>query len=76
MNNPDKNDRLSKVEEATVEAAWELGAYSMQVPPEYGGLGLLNSQYAMTAEIVGQYDLAFAINLGAHQSIGFKVGFY
>lgn len=72
INNADTNDKLGKVEDATVEALWELGGFSMQVSPEYGGLGLTNTQYAGTAEIAGANDLALSILLGAHQSIGFK----
>lgn len=46
---------------------------SFQVPPEYGGIGANNTQYARMGEIVGANDLGVGICLGAHQSIGFKV---
>lgn len=46
----------------------------VQVPAEYGGLGCSNTQYARLVEIVGASDLGVGILLGAHQSIGFKVG--
>ncbi|KAK3923733.1 Very long-chain specific acyl-CoA dehydrogenase, mitochondrial [Frankliniella fusca] len=72
VNNPDKNDKLEKVEEQTLEGLWELGAFGLQVPPEHGGLGLNNTQYARISEIVGAHDLGVGITLGAHQSIGFK----
>lgn len=55
---------------------WELGAFALQVPQDLGGLGLNNTQYARLVEIVGAHDLAVGIMLGAHQSIGFKVGGY
>lgn len=50
-----------------------MGAFSLQVPQDLGGLGLSNTQYARMVEIVGAHDLAVGIVLGAHQSIGFKV---
>ena len=50
-----------------------MGAFSLQVPQEYGGLGLNNTQYTRLVEIVGKNDLGVGITLGAHQSIGFKV---
>lgn len=50
-----------------------MGAFGIQVPEDLGGLGLSNTQYARLVEIVGKYDLAVGICLGAHQSIGFKV---
>ena len=49
-----------------------MGAFGLQVPTEYGGLGLTNTQYARLVEIVGGCDLGIGIALGAHQSIGFK----
>ena len=44
----------------------------MQVPAEYGGIGLTNTQYARVGEIMGACDLGLGIYVGAHQSIGFK----
>ena len=52
----------------------ELGAFGLQVPEELGGVGLNNTQYARLTEIVGGNDLGVGIFIGAHQSIGFKVG--
>lgn len=56
-----------------MQALWELGAFGIQVPQEYSGLGLNNTQYGRLVEIVGRNDLGVGITLGAHQSIGFKV---
>lgn len=72
VNDPLKNDENSEVEEKTAQGLWDLGAFSLQVPQELGGLGLSNSQYARLVEIVGSHDLGVGIFLGAHQSIGFK----
>lgn len=72
VNNAEKNDELERVEEGTVQGLREMGAFGLQVPEEYHGLGLSNTQYARMVEIVGQYDLGVGIFLGAHQSIGFK----
>ncbi|XP_064293711.1 very long-chain specific acyl-CoA dehydrogenase, mitochondrial isoform X2 [Phalacrocorax carbo] len=72
VNNPARNDALERVEEATMQGLKEMGAFGLQVPPEMGGLGLSNTQYARLVEIVGQHDLGVGITLGAHQSIGFK----
>lgn len=72
VNDPLKNDSLETVEPNTMEGLWDLGAFSLQVPQDLGGLGLTNTQYARMVEIVGGNDLAVGIVLGAHQSIGFK----
>jgi len=50
-----------------------MGGFALQVPVEYGGLGLCNTQYSRIVEICGYHDLGIGIMLGAHQSIGFKV---
>ncbi|XP_067008646.2 very long-chain specific acyl-CoA dehydrogenase, mitochondrial [Anabrus simplex] len=72
VNDPAKNDALERVEEATLNGLWDLGVFCLQVPPDLGGLGLSNTQYAKLGEIVGSHDLGVSVTLGAHQSIGFK----
>eukprot|EP00753_Platysulcus_tardus_P013811 PLAT3867.2.p1 GENE.PLAT3867.2~~PLAT3867.2.p1 ORF type:complete len:622 (-),score=249.41 PLAT3867.2:86-1696(-) len=49
----------------------ELGLFGLQIPEEYGGLGLSNTQYARVAEEMAQ-DASVAVTLMAHQSIGLK----
>lgn len=61
------------VDDNTAKHLWELGAFGLQVPAEYGGLALNNTQYGRLAEIIGMNDLGLGIVVGAHQSIGFKV---
>ncbi|CAF1417097.1 unnamed protein product [Rotaria magnacalcarata] len=67
-----KNDINEKIPEETMNGLKEQGAFGIQVPVEYGGLGLNNTQAARLYEIVTSHDLAVSICLGAHQSIGFK----
>jgi very long chain acyl-CoA dehydrogenase len=50
----------------------EQGAFGIQVPVEFNGLGLNNTQAARLFEIVSGHDLGISICTGAHQSIGFK----
>ncbi len=73
VNDAALNDREASVPEATTQGLRELGAFGLQAPTEYDGVGLNNTQYARLVEIVGGFDLAVGIFLGAHQSIGFKV---
>uniref|UniRef100_A0A1A9WEW1 Very long-chain specific acyl-CoA dehydrogenase, mitochondrial n=1 Tax=Glossina brevipalpis TaxID=37001 RepID=A0A1A9WEW1_9MUSC len=72
VNDAAKNDENSKIDDATLSQLWELGAFCIQVPNDYGGLGLNNSQYGRLCQIVGANDLGLGITIGAHQSIGFK----
>ncbi|XP_076621534.1 acyl-CoA dehydrogenase very long chain isoform X2 [Colletes latitarsis] len=72
INDPQRNDETATIDDKTMAAMWELGVFGLQVPQEYGGLGLSNIQYSRFVEICGYHDLGIAITLGAHQSIGFK----
>uniref|UniRef100_UPI00358E1113 very long-chain specific acyl-CoA dehydrogenase, mitochondrial isoform X1 n=2 Tax=Myxine glutinosa TaxID=7769 RepID=UPI00358E1113 len=72
INNAAANEAAEAVEENTMAGLREMGAFGLQVPMQYGGLGLRNTQYARLVEEVGAADLAVGIVLGAHQSIGYK----
>uniref|UniRef100_A0A336M2Q0 Very long-chain specific acyl-CoA dehydrogenase, mitochondrial n=1 Tax=Culicoides sonorensis TaxID=179676 RepID=A0A336M2Q0_CULSO len=72
VNDPVKNDATANIDQKTLDGLWELGAFALQVPADYGGLGCNNTQYARLTEILGANDLGVGICLGAHQSIGFK----
>ncbi|XP_034481309.1 very long-chain specific acyl-CoA dehydrogenase, mitochondrial [Drosophila innubila] len=72
VNNAARNDENSVIDPETLKALWELGGMGIQVPNDYGGLGMNNTQYARLCQIVGAHDLGLGITLGAHQSIGFK----
>lgn len=73
QNDPAKNDSTATIPQETLDGLWELGAFGLQAPAEFGGLECNNSQYARLTEIIGMHDLGLGICLGAHQSIGFKV---
>ncbi|CAL7939676.1 unnamed protein product [Xylocopa violacea] len=72
VNDPMKNDDNASIDEKTMQAMWDLGIFGLQVPQQYGGLGLTNTQYSRIVEICGYHDLGIGITLGSHQSIGFK----
>lgn len=72
VNDPMQNDADGKVPDDVLQGLKDLGAFGLQVPIEYDGLGLNNTQYARLTEIVGSHDLGIGITMGAHQSIGFK----
>ncbi len=72
VNDAKANDLNEKIADETMKGLAELGGFGLQVPAEYGGIGLTNTQYARITEIVGGNDLGLGITMGAHQSIGFK----
>lgn len=65
-------DANEKIDDVIWDKLKSMGGFGLQVPPEYGGVGFNASQNARVAEIIGAYDLAFAVALGSHQSIGYK----
>uniref|UniRef100_A0A673ANT4 Complex I assembly factor ACAD9, mitochondrial n=1 Tax=Sphaeramia orbicularis TaxID=375764 RepID=A0A673ANT4_9TELE len=64
-------DQEAKIPPETMNGLKELGLFGMQVPEEYGGLGLSNTVYARLAEITA-LDGSIAVTLAAHQAIGLK----
>ncbi|XP_019573119.1 complex I assembly factor ACAD9, mitochondrial isoform X2 [Rhinolophus sinicus] len=66
-----KIDQEGKIPKETLEKLKRLGLFGMQVPEEYGGLGLSNTMYARLGEIVS-LDGSIAVTLAAHQAIGLK----
>nr|ACI90354.1 hypothetical protein [Philodina roseola] len=71
-NDPAKNDETGIIPPEVMNGLKEQGAFGIQVPVDFGGLGLNNTQAARLFEIVSAHDLAISICTGAHQSIGFK----
>ena len=57
MHDPAANDALEKIEDDTLQGLKEMGAFGLQVPVEYEGIGLNNTQYARLVQIVGSHDL-------------------
>lgn len=66
-----KIDREAKIPPETLQGLKELGLYGMQIPEEYGGLGLGATEYARLNEIIA-LDGSIAVTLAAHQAIGLK----
>lgn len=62
---------ICRIPKATMDGLKEMGLFGLQIPQEYGGLGLSNSAYARIAEEV-VLDPSIAVTLMAHQSIGLK----
>lgn len=66
-----KIDREANIPPETLDGLKELGLFGIQIPEEYGGLGLSNTMYARLGEITS-LDGSIAVTLAAHQAIGLK----
>jgi outer membrane receptor protein involved in Fe transport len=64
-------DAAGALPAAVLSGTRELGLWGLQIPDEYGGLGLSNSAYARVVEEF-VLDPSTAVTLMAHQSIGLK----
>ncbi|XP_044158083.1 complex I assembly factor ACAD9, mitochondrial [Bufo gargarizans] len=64
-------DQNAKIPPETLKGLKDLGLFGMQIPEEYGGLGLSNTMYARLGEITS-LDGSIAVTLAAHQAIGLK----
>lgn len=66
-----KIDQEGKIPDETLEKLKSLGLFGLQVPEEYGGLGLSNTMYSRLGEIISM-DGSITVTLAAHQAIGLK----
>ncbi|XP_013000888.1 complex I assembly factor ACAD9, mitochondrial isoform X2 [Cavia porcellus] len=66
-----KIDQEGKIPNDTLEKLRSLGLFGMQIPEEYGGLGLSHTMYARLGEAIS-LDGSITVTLAAHQAIGLK----
>ncbi len=67
-----KIDREHEIPKEVMDGLRALGLFGLQVPTEYGGIGLSAAAYARVMQEIGGIDASIAVTLGAHQSIGYK----
>lgn len=67
-----KIDREHQIPPGLLDELKNLGLFGLQIPTEYGGLGLSTTSYTRLMQEIGGLDSSIAVTLGAHQSIGLK----
>jgi acyl-CoA dehydrogenase family protein 9 len=65
-------DKAHRIGDDVLAEAKGLGLFGLQIPSEYGGLGLGATGYSRVMQEVASHDASLAVTLGAHQSIGLK----
>src|SRR6266545_677023 len=63
-------EREARIPDELIKGLKDLGALGMQVPEQYGGLGLSKLYYTRALQLVGSVNPAMGALLSAHQSIG------
>jgi alkylation response protein AidB-like acyl-CoA dehydrogenase len=67
---PDEIDRTGEIPDAVIRELGKLGAFGIKISPQYGGLGLSQTNYCRAAMLLGSYCGNLTALLSAHQSIG------
>src|SRR5947209_18708821 len=67
---PDEIDRTGEIPEPVIDALAKLGAFGIKISPEYGGLGLSQTNYCRAAALLGGFCGNLTALISAHQSIG------
>jgi alkylation response protein AidB-like acyl-CoA dehydrogenase len=67
---PDEIDRTGEIPDPVIAELARLGAFGIKISPQYGGLGLSQTNYCRAAMLLGGYCGNLTALLSAHQSIG------
>jgi alkylation response protein AidB-like acyl-CoA dehydrogenase len=67
---PDEIDRTGEIPADVIDGLAKLGAFGIKISPEYGGLGLSQTNYCRAGMLLGSYCGNLTALLSAHQSIG------
>ncbi|MBQ27952.1 MAG: DNA polymerase II [Nitrospiraceae bacterium] len=67
---PDQIDQDGEIPQDVIDALGKMGAFGIKIPPEYGGLGLSQTNYSRAAILLGSHCGNLTALLSAHQSIG------
>jgi alkylation response protein AidB-like acyl-CoA dehydrogenase len=67
---PREIERTGTIPRAVLDGLAKLGAFGMTIPPEYGGLGLSQTNYDRVLTLVASHCNILALLLSVHQSIG------
>jgi alkylation response protein AidB-like acyl-CoA dehydrogenase len=67
---PDEIDRTGEIPDDVIKGLGDMGAFAIKIHPQYGGLGLSQTNYCRAATLLGSYCGNLTALISAHQSIG------
>jgi alkylation response protein AidB-like acyl-CoA dehydrogenase len=67
---PDEIDRTGEIPQEVIDGLAQMGAFGIKVSPQYGGLGLSQTNYCRAGIMLGSYCGNLTALISAHQSIG------
>jgi alkylation response protein AidB-like acyl-CoA dehydrogenase len=67
---PDEIERTAKIPEAVLRGLFEIGAFGMKIPKQYGGLGFSYTNYGRVLTLMASWSNVLALTVAVPQSIG------
>ena len=67
---PDEIDRTGEIPQEVIDGLARMGAFGIKISPEYGGLGLSQTNYCRAGMMLGSFCGNLTALISAHQSIG------
>jgi alkylation response protein AidB-like acyl-CoA dehydrogenase len=67
---PDEIDRTGEIPQEVIDGLASMGAFGIKISPEFGGLGLSQTNYCRAGMKLGSYCGNLTALISAHQSIG------
>ena len=67
---PDEIDSVGEIPQEVIDGLAQLGAFGIKISPEFGGLGLSQTNYCRAAIMLGSFCANLTALISAHQSIG------
>src|SRR5881296_3237818 len=67
---PDEIERMAKIPDTVLKGLFELGAFGMKIPKQYGGLGFSYTNYGRVLTLMASWSNILALTVGVPQSIG------
>ena len=67
---PDEIERTAKIPEHVLKGLFDLGAFGMKIPKEYGGLGFSYKNYGRVLTLIAGWSNILSLTVAVPQSIG------
>src|SRR3989475_10474972 len=66
---PEEIERTAKIPEAVLKGLFELGAFGMKIPKEYGGLGFSFTNYCRVLTLIASWRNTLSLTVAAPPAI-------
>src|SRR5213593_2041329 len=70
---PEEIERSAKIPDSVLKGLFELGAFGMKIPKEYGGLGFSYTNYGHALMLMASWSNILALTVAVPQSIGIAI---